>query len=281
MFQRFSKLFEHFHPILGTRFCGLLVESWDPQPSRDPVWGLPRQKLKCWSHQIPGRTLQKCCFDPPRRMHHSSTFPFFAQCYKARAGSAPNSLKSTLDILRGPGKPHARGAVPHFFKRKKCDIFAQFFGAESGAIPDSPQQFSRNTILGRISASRRSRGIFYFIFCRSSPHMGTLDGWWSQDSTRSPQNRVSKFVAPNSCSDRRIRSRTFPGFRPIYPRGSDANCTKLHQLGHSTRPGTLFREGSYRCISGAKIQGVVIGFLHSFARAHLSANFQQGGSKAI
>ena len=107
-------------------------------------------------------------------------------------------------------------------------------------------------------------------------HMRALGGGWSEDSARSPQNRVPKFVAPNSCSDRRFRSRTFPGFRPIYPRGSVANCTKLHQLGRSTRPGTLFREGSYRCISGAKIQGVVIGFLHSFARAHLSANFQQG-----
>ena len=111
--------------------------------------------------------------------------------------------------------------------------------------------------------------------------MGTLDGWWSPDSTRSPQNRVPKFVAPKSCSDRRIRSRTFPGFRPIYPRGSDANCTKPHRSVHLYRPGTLLEQGAGCCISDTKIQGRVAISSHPLTHAKPAADFQHGESKAI
>ena len=79
---------------------------------------------------------------------------------------------------------------------------------------------------------------------------------------------------------RQIRSRTFPGFRPIYRGGSNANDTKPHKSVHLYRPGTLLEQGASCFISGAKIEGMVIKFPHSFARARSSANFQQRESKA-
>ena len=88
-------------------------------------------------------------------------------------------------------------------------------------------------------------------------------------------------VTHTAVPTRQTGSRTFPGFRPIYPRGSDANCTKPHRSVHLYRPGTLLEQGAGCCISDTKIQGRVAISSHPLTHAKPAADFQHGESKAI
>ena len=132
--------------------------------------------------------------------------------------------------------------------------------------------------------------------CRSGPYrslprgavaaFSVISDLAARGTVSTKTSRVaSKSGIPNLLSHtavptRQIRSRTFPGFRAIYRRGSNANDTKPHKSVHLYRPGTLLEQGASCFISGAKIEGMVIKFPHLFARARSSANFQQRESKA-
>ena len=75
-----------------------------------------------------------------------------------RASNQPSSLRG------GSGGRHSALASCHFFRRKKCTIFARFFRDRSVNVRESPQPFFLQTFWRRFSASGRSRDIFYFTF---------------------------------------------------------------------------------------------------------------------
>ena len=118
---------------------------------------------------------------------------------------------------------------------------------------------------GRIFGDQRSRGAWHGVH---------------KTSRVASKSGIPNLLSHTAVPTRQIRSRTFPGFRPIYRGGSNANDTKPHKSVHLYRPGTLLEQGASCFISDAKIEGVAIKFPHSFARARSSANFQQRESKA-
>ena len=86
---------------------------------------------------------------------------------------------------------------------------------------------------------------------------------WSTDYDRHPTNPE----IPNSdVPIRKIRSRTFWPFRPIYTQGSITNVTKPHKFGTLTRPGTLLGQAANWFILGEKIHRYLIACPHSFTR---------------